>query len=528
MPSAGKAESAKDKKRLGQQVRHAIEKLHEENESLKQDLARETRQAGLTAKMGKGQGSQAARLQEEADLFLKKIEAERFKIATLDGKISACKREVTSQRQKMGGANAGKENHDMLVKQIKLMEKKLDKALQRFNEALAQNKTLRECIDSLHKERVVFDGIYKKLEVDLHRKKKDMAAIIEDSKNAQRRADKSQRNLDKQKAQTEDEKKAFEKEWADLGALMEQDRQLQEALRRKEREEHERKTQVALEAAKEAENEPYMSDDPSSEEEEPSPGKKKKDDDRPKLTEEEVLEYQSTFERITKATGIETVEELVDAFQDIEQKNFSLFNSINELNSDIEATELAIAETKLETEKFKGQGVSTDTQRKRVEKELNEKYEVAKTAADQYERKHQAAAKTVGQLKTGIHSIFSRLGGTSAAVEEMLGNQGVTESNMLQYLEIIEQRTTEILEQYAATQPDSVPQPPGTSAIGVVMPPANRIVVAPPAFDDANETDDDDDERPLTRGELTRKTLRGLESKEKRLAEQREKGLTKL
>ena len=49
----------------------------------------------------------------------------------LDAKISQCKKEMTAQRQKMGGVNAGKENHDMLVKQIKLMEKKLDKALQK-------------------------------------------------------------------------------------------------------------------------------------------------------------------------------------------------------------------------------------------------------------------------------------------------------------------------------------------------------------------------------------------------------------
>ena len=65
-----------------------------------------------------------------------------------------------------------------------------------------------------------------------------------------------QRSLDKLKQGMEDEKKAFEKEWADLGALMEQDRQLQEALRRKEREEHERKTAEALAASKKAEEEP--------------------------------------------------------------------------------------------------------------------------------------------------------------------------------------------------------------------------------------------------------------------------------
>ncbi|CAM9479010.1 unnamed protein product, partial [Hapterophycus canaliculatus] len=61
--------------------------------------------------------------------------------------------------------------------------------------------------------------------------------------------------------------------------------------------------------------------------------------------------------------------------------------------------------------------------------------------------------KTINQLKTGIHSIFSRIGaGSNSSVEEMLGNQGVTESNMMQYLGIIEQRTSEILQAYAASQ----------------------------------------------------------------------------
>lgn len=45
------------------------------------------------------------------------------------------------------------------------------KALVKFNEALAHNKQLRETIDNLRRERVVFDGIYKKLERELHEKK---------------------------------------------------------------------------------------------------------------------------------------------------------------------------------------------------------------------------------------------------------------------------------------------------------------------------------------------------------------------
>lgn len=42
----------------------------------------------------------------------------------------------------------------------------------KFNESLAMNKNLRERIDTLRRERVVFDSIYKKLERELHEKKK--------------------------------------------------------------------------------------------------------------------------------------------------------------------------------------------------------------------------------------------------------------------------------------------------------------------------------------------------------------------
>ena len=51
----------------------------------------------------------------------------------------------------------------------------------KFNEALSKNRELREEIENLRQERKVFDEIYKRLEHDLHEKKKEMAAVIEDS-----------------------------------------------------------------------------------------------------------------------------------------------------------------------------------------------------------------------------------------------------------------------------------------------------------------------------------------------------------
>ena len=42
------------------------------------------------------------------------------------------------------------------------------------------------------------------------------------------------------------------------------------------------------------------------------------------------------------------------------------------------------------------------------------------------------------------------------------------------------------------------------------------------------DDEEEDDERPFTRGEIVKKTLRGLEAREKQKAETREKQLTKL
>ena len=60
--------------------------------------------------------------------------------------------------------NAARDNQAMIQKQIRILENRLDKALVKFNEALAHNKRLRENIDNLRRERLVFDQIYKKLE----------------------------------------------------------------------------------------------------------------------------------------------------------------------------------------------------------------------------------------------------------------------------------------------------------------------------------------------------------------------------
>ena len=105
----------------------------------------------------------------------------------------------------------------------------------------------------------------------------------------------------------------------------------------------------------------------------------------------------------------------------------------------MEKLEEQIADIKAEIEKYKGQGGQNDRQRKKLLKDLEDRLASTEARAEQYEAKALKAAKTVSQLEQGIQSIFSKIGCDKSAISDMLGTTGVTESNMMQYLGIIEQ-----------------------------------------------------------------------------------------
>ena len=242
------------------------------------------------------------------------------------------------------------------------------------------------------------------------------------------------------------------------------------------------------------------------------------------LTHDKIAAYEEAWDRMQAANpGLASVEEAVETFAQMEDKNFSLFNFINEQNSEIEKLELMIGGFKAAIEKYKGQGVSTDTQRKKVLRDLEESLQARDRKADECEAAQQTAARTINQLKAGITAIFSRLasGTTSNPEEEILVSQGVTESNMMQYLLIIEHRTAaEILNMYAQSQSQASAAMADMTldvAEGTVQPAHARLNVQPPAWEDFDEEEEEqgeDDERPLTRDELQRKTLRSSSKKD--------------
>ncbi|GMH89161.1 hypothetical protein TL16_g11371 [Triparma laevis f. inornata] len=510
-----------------------LDHLNHNNEILKQDLARESRETKATHKLTAGRDM--SRLQNDADNYAKRIEMERQKIEDLDNHIAMTHAKILAQRKKMGGADASQENNELIGRQVRMLENRLDKTLVKFNEALASNKQLRGRIDSMRQERVVFDGIYKKLERELHEKKKEMSAIIEDSNNAYQERDKAQGELKVLKDRAETDKAEFERDWKELGQLIEQDRKAREHIRAQ----IEKNSVSPVNETGRFSNtgSPVMMGDevesldaknmmpggffPSSANTKEAP-----------LPQEKVELYEEAFNKIADATGITDVDEVVSTFLEAEDKNFSLFNYVNELNSEIERLELAISDTKVEIEKYKGQGVSTDTQRKQILRNLDERLQTTRHKAEEYQTRYGNGMKTINQLKTGIHSIFSRLGCAGSNLEEMLGNQGVTESNMMQYLGIIEQKTSEILQLYATSQQNGEggvdtqakvvtsynygePKMATRSEKHLTIEFKAGSLPSTNEYLSDEESDEENDERPLTRDEFERKTMRGYRKGDK-------------
>merc|ERR1711966_571965 len=339
--------------------------------------------------------------------------------------------------------------------------------------------------------------------------KKEMANIIEISNSAYESRDQAQQEMQALKKQLEEEQAAFEEEWKDLGRIIEADRARKQ--NRKAAAEIEQRGEMTVEE---------------------ETGMKKKlikgtwaiarDKASMHVQAEKVQTYEEAFARIMDATNIRSIDELVDTFINAEDKNFTLFNFVNELTSEIEKLEEQIGEIKSEVDKYRGQDMNSDHQRKKILKDLEEKLGRTETKAEQYDAKFAHSTKILGSLKDGIHSIFSNIGCNMTGVSEVLGTGGVTEGNIMTYLGLIEQRANEMLNTHnqVLKQRDGEDVRGQTAVAGPQSAAgATHINILPPTtgdeYEEEEESDDGEDEtRPLTREELKMRAQKQMTKKE--------------
>ena len=300
---------------------------------MKEEVAAQTNQ--LSKNRASQQSKPALEVVEEIKSIKQRLEEEKDVQNEMEENIKTLQQEIIEQKRKQKGVNGTAERHSQIAKQIKILENRLDKANQKFNEAIAHNKDLRETIDSLRRERVIFDNIYRKLEKELHNKRKDMANIIEIANSAYEERDRAQEKLAMLLQQADREKTEYEKEMQQVSNLIEKDKQMRDLLKLKETEksELERMTLNKSDAGvlEDRVNRTSMKTKNN--------WSSQKDKAQTAVCLEKAESYEEAFAKIEAATGISDTQYLVDTFIKAEEKNFALFKFVNDLSNEIESLE---------------------------------------------------------------------------------------------------------------------------------------------------------------------------------------------
>jgi hypothetical protein len=185
---------------------------------------------------------------------------------------------------------------------------------------------------------------------------------------------------------------------------------------------------------------------------------------------EKILLYESMFEQLKNMTGVESLEEMVSNYIAHEEEMFSLYNFIQTVNAEIDTVTEASLQTEIAINKFKEDQQDQDQQRRTTLDDLQQRLanmlESTRDVVDQ----NAIQQESISQINKKVSSVFFKLqcdqmdakgsqvkGGqrwsnSNAGRPDnkiaLLTGQGVTESNVLDYLGCIEQRAVDIISEY--------------------------------------------------------------------------------
>ncbi|CAH2319218.1 coiled-coil domain-containing 114-like [Pelobates cultripes] len=448
-------------------------------------------------------------LLEQKDELEEQLALEKQTINNLEQEIRSWEKKLSKQKkQEVVSSGSPIQEKTQAQKHVKVMENRLHRSLTKFNSQLVKNAKMREEIDIMRIERSRFEQLYRKLEKELLQTRKEIALVIDDSSSAYDARDEAQTKMLQLKEKAEKDLNQHTAEIKELQRVIDHDRRLKEFMGIKTQERS--ISEEVLEARRRREKEELE--------------KKKRDP-----TEETIETYEQAFQKIRAVTGEDNLDILVNRFIEVEDRNFALFNYVNEQNNEIERLTEQISEIKKEMDAFKAQGVRLDQEHRTILKNIEGKLEEASGLADNYQQQLKGVMKILDQLKTGIDSMFKKINCDRSILDEMLGSSSsIRETNIMQYLGLIEQKTNEILaiQSFLDSKNYDKPYNPQDTArvlLGQLTDiQAPMFQIQPPATGDDYDSDTDspgadEEERPLTQAELRERIMRGVLKKEEKL-----------
>lgn len=410
------------------------------------------------------------------------LKKEKEAIAGVDEKVAAMREKINQQSKKMGGSkDVYQEKHVANMKLTRILENRLDEMTKKFSIALTGNLKLREHINHVEGQKARFLDLHKRLQAELIEGKKEIDRISEVATTHFTIRDEAQHRMASLRERADREMAVYNSEIKDVKRILEHDRKLRKFM-----------TTKAEDRASILEDELMVR-------------AIKKYEAQLNGLQQETSKFEEIFDKIKEATGIEDTDTLVESFIENEDRNFALYNYVNNMNTEIENLKDDIRRLKDEIELIKKEGVDSDVHRKEILNELEQKMVEVTDELTLVNKEYKASRRQLELLKPKVESVFNSIECDRSSIAELLGiGVSIDDNNIMQYLGIIEQKCNELLQNKALEKIKKLNESGGDISVdglqGVGPQPAhgNFLIVPPPIEDDSDQAWHCNDAKPLT------------------------------
>lgn len=410
------------------------------------------------------------------------LKKEKEAIAGVDEKVAVMREKINQQSKKMGGSeDVYQEKHVANMKLTRILENRLDEMTKKFSIALTGNLKLREHINHVEGQKARFLDLHKRLQAELIEGKKEIDRISEVATTHFTIRDEAQHRMASLRERADREMAVYNAEIKDVKRILEHDRKLRKFM-----------TTKAEDRASILEDELMVR-------------AIKKYEAQLNGLQQETSKFEEIFDKIKEATGIEDTDTLVESFIENEDRNFALYNYVNNMNTEIENLKDDIRRLKDEIELINKEGVDSDVHRKEILNELEQKMVEVTDELTLVNKEYKASRRQLELLKPKVESVFNSIECDRSSIAELLGiGVSIDDNNIMQYLGIIEQKCNELLQNKALEKIKKLNESGGDISVdglqGVGPQPAhgNFLIVPPPIEDDSDQVWHCNDAKPLT------------------------------
>jgi len=430
---------------------------------------------------------------KEREKFNEQIVSEECSQEKLDKQISELKERVIDEKKKAGGSDKIENYMKSCEKQKKVLENRLHLVTEKFNKNCAENNKQRDVIEILRINKSNYLKKFRKHEKMLKGLRKDTSRVTEESTLAYEQRDEAHNKMFMLKDKCEKDIQLFNAEIRELQRVIDDDNKRREFMKNKET------TRIAKHQAT------------------------RKELDSKRIQEEKITSYEDAFKAIIDCSGKDDISSVVANFIQVEDKNFALFNLVNEQNNVIEQLNEDVKTIKQQISAFEREDAEMREDRKKIMVELEEELAEVNEQNSSNEQMLKQVQKVLAQLKIGTGSMFEKIGCDPADMTGLLGTEKlkVEDDSVMKYLGVIEQRANHILLSAAYVQSQTNfetydPYEVAKTIVGHLPNQQRPLSVNPPstADDTVEDSKSDDEIIPLTSEQLKMKVLATVQKKE--------------